>query len=140
VSLSIRRARDDELAACADLYDRVVKATFTWLDPPDQHAKFFKEAEDEEVYVAVEDGRILGLAAFFRPTEFLHSMYVDTDAHGRGVGSALLAHVTATAKGPITLKVVARNTPARRFWKARGFAEIEHGEDEPGHPWVRMQR
>ncbi len=140
MSLEIRRARPDELGACADLYDRVVKATFAWLDPPDQHAKFLKEAEVEEVYIAVEGGRVLGLAAFHRPTDVLHSVFVDADAQGRGVGSALLAYVAATVPGPVTLKVVARNTAARRFWKARGFIEIEHGEDPPGHEWVRMRR
>ena len=83
--------RPEERAACADLYVRVLKETFTW-QPPERHrrADFLLAAREEEVYVALEDGRILGLAAIYRPQKFLHSLYVAE--RGRGVGKALLDH------------------------------------------------
>ena len=34
--LEIRRARPEELPACADIYVRVLTDTFTWL-PPERH-------------------------------------------------------------------------------------------------------
>src|ERR1700744_972488 len=101
-----RHARSDELGACADLYVRVLSETFTWL-PPDRHSRedFLRAAKEEEVYVAIEKGRVLGLAAFFRPQNFLHSLYVDDRC--AGIGKALLDHVAAEADGPLSLKVQA---------------------------------
>ena len=69
--------RDDELPACAELYVRVLTETFTWM-PADRHqaADFLRAAEEEDVFVAVEGERIVGLAALYPPQSFLHSLYV----------------------------------------------------------------
>lgn len=138
--MEVRRARSDELGACADLYVRVLAETFTWL-PPERHHRedFLRAAREEEVYVAVEGGRILGIAAFFRPQNFLHSLYVD--ARGLGVGKALLDHVAQQAGGPLSLKVQAPNRRAQAFYRREGFLCTEHGRD-PGSDiaWLRLVR
>jgi GNAT superfamily N-acetyltransferase len=137
----IRLAEASDLPACADLYDRVVRATFTWFsDLGGQRAKFMREAEVEEVYVAVDADRLLGLAAFYRPDNFLHSLYVDDSDHGAGVGSALLAHIEAIADGPISLKVQTRNLPARAFYERKGLIAVEEGAESEDSRWVRMAR
>ncbi|MBS0333288.1 MAG: GNAT family N-acetyltransferase [Proteobacteria bacterium] len=138
--MQIRRAWSEELAACADLYVRVLTDTFTWL-PPERHQRddFLRAARDEEIYVAVEDGRILGLAGFYRPQDFLHSLYVAE--RGRGVGKALLDHVSAVASGPVSLKVQAPNRRAQDFYRREGFVCTEQGRD-PGSDidWLRLVR
>ena len=138
--LQVRRARTDELGACADLYVRVLRETFTWL-PPERHKRddFLRAARDEEIYVATEGGRIVGLAAFYRPQNFLHSLYVDV--RGRGVGKALLDHVSAVADGPVSLKVQLPNRRAQAFYVREGFVTLERGQD-PGTDvaWLRMVR
>jgi GNAT superfamily N-acetyltransferase len=136
--MEIRRASPDEVGACADLYLKVLVETFTWL-PPERHKRddFLRAAPDEEIYVAVEDGRILGVAGFYRPQNFLHSLYVD--ARDRGVGKALLDHVAACADGPLSLKVQAPNLRAQAFYRREGFLCTEHGRD-PGSDiaWLRL--
>ncbi|MFC3071402.1 GNAT family N-acetyltransferase [Phenylobacterium soli] len=136
--LQVRRARPDELPACADLYVRVLRETFTWL-PPERHRReeFLRAAREEEVYVAVAGERILGLAAFYRPQNFLHSLYVDE--RGDGIGKALLDHVSAVADGPVSLKVQLPNRHAQRFYAREGFACVERGQD-PGSDveWLRL--
>ena len=138
--MDIRRARSDELGACADLYVRVLRDTFTWL-PPERHRRedFLRAAKDEEIYVAVEGRAILGVAAFYRPQSFLHSLYVD--ARGRGVGKALLDHVSAVAGGAVSLKVQAPNLRAQAFYLREGFVCTEYGRD-PGSDvaWLRLVR
>ncbi|WP_394763500.1 GNAT family N-acetyltransferase [Phenylobacterium sp.] len=138
--MEVRRARSDELGACADLYVRVLRETFTWL-PPERHKRddFLSAAKEEEIYVAVEGGRILGIAALFRPQNFLHSLYVDDRT--RGVGKALLDHVAAHAEGPLSLKVQAPNVRAQAFYRREGFLCTEHGRD-PGSDiaWLRLVR
>jgi GNAT superfamily N-acetyltransferase len=138
--MEVRRARSDELGACADLYVRVLSETFTWL-PPERHRRedFLRAAKEEEIYVAVEGPRLLGIAAFFRPQNFLHSLYVE--ARGAGVGKALLDRVTAEADGPLSLKVQAPNRRAQAFYRREGFLCTEHGRD-PGSDiaWLRLVR
>ena len=138
--MEVRRARTDELGACADLYVRVLTETFTWL-PPERHRRedFLRAAKEEEVYVAAAGERIVGLAALFRPQHFLHSLYVD--ARGAGVGKALLDHVAGLCDGPLSLKVQAPNLRAQAFYRREGFLCTEHGRD-PGSDvaWLRMVR
>ena len=142
--MQIRRAWSEERGACADLYVRVLIDTFTWL-PPERHKRddFLRAAKDEEIYVAVEDraggGRILGLAGFYRPQNFLHSLYVIE--RGRGVGRALLDHVCAVADGPLSLKVQAPNTRAQAFYRREGFVCTEEGRDLGSDiDWLRLVR
>ncbi|THD70939.1 GNAT family N-acetyltransferase [Phenylobacterium sp.] len=139
-AMEVRRARSDELGACADLYVRVLSETFTWL-PPERHRRedFLRAAREEETYLAVEYRAILGIAAFYRPQNFLHSLYVD--ARGQGVGKALLDHIAATIDGPISLKVQAPNLRAQAFYRREGFQCTEHGRD-PGSDiaWLRLVR
>ena len=138
--MEIRRARTDEIGACADLYVRVLCDTFTWV-PADRHKRddFLRAAKEEEVYVALEAGRIIGIAAFFRPQNFLHSLYVDN--RRRGVGKALLDYVLSQADGALSLKVQAPNLKAQAFYRREGFLCTEHGRD-PGSDigWLRLAR
>ncbi|WP_374467732.1 N-acetyltransferase family protein [Phenylobacterium sp.] len=138
--LTVRPARPDELAACADLYVKVLRETFTWQSP-DRHRRedFLRAAREEEIYVALLAGRLVGLAAFYRPQNFLHSLYVTE--RGLGVGKALLDHVSAVAEGPVSLKVQAPNLRAQAFYAREGFVCTEHGRD-PGSDvsWLRLER
>lgn len=138
--VEVRRARADEIAACAALYERVLRETFTW-DPPGRHAAadFLAQALDEEVYLARDGDRLLGIAGFHRPDSFLHSLYVET--RGAGVGKALLDHVAAAADGPLSLKCLSPNLRAQDFYLREGFRIVDVGRD-PGaaHTWLRMTR
>ena len=136
--LSVRRARPDELADCARVYVRVLTDTFTWL-PSDRHseADFLNAARDEEIYVALEHGRIVGVAALYRPQTFLHSLYVTE--RGRGIGRILLHHVLAAAGGRLSLKCQTANTGAQAFYDREGFRCVEAGEDG-GIAWLRFVR
>jgi len=137
-ALVLRRAQPEELADCAHLYVRVLTDTFTWL-PPERHSAddFLAAAREEEVFVARLHGRLVGLAALYRPQGFLHSLYVTE--RGRGVGKALLDHVAAALGGPLSLKCQAANRRAQAFYLREGFRCTEAGEDG-GVAWLRFVR
>jgi GNAT superfamily N-acetyltransferase len=117
--LIVRRARPDELAACAALYVTVLRETFTWL-PPERH----KEGD-------------FFAAALYRPQVFLHSLYVTE--RGGGVGKALLDHVSKAAGGVLQLKCQTANLRAQAFYLREGFRCTEAGEDD-GIAWMRFVR
>jgi len=138
--LEIRRARSDELAACADLYLKVLTDTFTWM-PAERHDRreFLRSAADEEIYVAVEDGRVVGLAGFLPSMGFIHSLYVEP--RGRGIGKALLDHLGRVARGPLSLKVQEQNRRAQAFYAREGFVAAERGRDAGADViWIRLVR
>jgi ribosomal protein S18 acetylase RimI-like enzyme len=138
--VEIRRARTEELGVCADLYVRVLRDTFIWV-PPDRHQRddFLRAAKEEEIYVAVEADRIIGIAAYYRPQHFLHSLYVDS--RDRGVGKALLDHVLRQSDGVLSLKVQAPNLRAQAFYRREGFLCTEHGRDAGSDiGWLRLVR
>lgn len=139
-AFAIRRLRPEELTEAAALYERVATATLHWM-PAGAHtaAGFVKQAEDEAVFVAVAGRRIVGIAALYEPDSFLHSLYVDDEWQGRGVGTALLAAAAEAAAGPLSLKVEVRNGRARAFYAGHGFAAREYGEAD-GSAWIRLQR
>jgi ribosomal protein S18 acetylase RimI-like enzyme len=139
-ALTVRRARPDELPACADLYVQVLIETFTWV-PAERHRRedFLRAARDEEIYVALSGGRILGLAAFYRPQNFLHSLYCIE--RGQGVGKALLDHVSALADGTVSLKVQLPNRRAQHFYAREGFVTLERGQDVGSDvEWLRLAK
>ena len=93
----------------------------------------------DAVVIPAEDGGYcaIGLAAFYRPQNFIHSLYVTE--RGRGIGKALLDHVCAQADGPVSLKVQAKNLRAQAFYAREGFRCVERGEDA-GVAWLRLVR
>ena len=136
--LTLRRARPDELAACARIYVQVLSDTFTWL-PSDRHseADFLDAARDEDIFVALDGTRLVGVAALYSPQDFLHSLYVTE--RGRGIGKRLLHHVLAAAGGRLTLKCQTANKGAQAFYTREGFLCVETGEND-GIPWMRFVR
>ena len=140
MAFTIRRARTDEIPACAALYERVGNATFVWR-PKNwfKAADFLQFAKDEMVYLAEANGQMLGILSLYRPERFVHCLYVDLPAQGLGVGTALLAHAGKEARGPLSLKVDAPNTRALAFYKNLGFVEREAGEDH-GTRWLMLRQ
>jgi len=125
LAVTIRRARSDEITACAALYERVGNATFTWRPENWFRASdFLRFAKEEAVYIAESNGQILGLLSLYRPEGFVHCLYVDLPAQGLGIGTALLAHAAKEVRGPLTLKVDEPNRRALSFYKQLGFQEL----------------
>jgi GNAT superfamily N-acetyltransferase len=139
--LVVRRATEEEIPACAALYEKVLAETFTWVRPDrlPTAEDFISDAEDEDVYVALVDDELVGIAAFDASANFLHSLFVARRGHG--VGKALLDHVSARANGPVSLKVQAPNLRAESFYRREGFRVLSRGADPaPGFPWIKMVR
>ena len=136
----IARARHHDLAEAAALYHRVATATLHWM-PPNSFtpAVFMEQARHERVWLAWEEGRIVGLAALYEPDSFLHSLYIDAGRQGRGIGPALLDTGGEAARGQLALKVQAQNLRARRFYAREGFSERESGVSD-GSQWILLSR
>ncbi len=84
------------------------------------------------IAVAASDGRVAGFVWWVAEGAFQRSGYimlfgVDPNAHGQGIGRALLAHAEAAlfaASSSIVLLVSDFNVEAQRFYQRHGYAQV----------------
>ena len=94
------------------------------LHTPQEDQWFFRERVFEtcEVWGAFDGAAMRGIIAFREG--WIDQLYVLPEAQRRGVGKDLL-QVAQNAFDRLQLWTFQRNAPARRFYKARGFALIQ---------------
>jgi ribosomal protein S18 acetylase RimI-like enzyme len=97
-------------------------ATLTFLPmlhtPEEQRRYIGGLIEKDEVWIALDEDRIVGMAAL--SAEMLDQFYVDPAAQRRGAGSALLDKAKERRPDGFTFWVFQQNENARRFYERRG--------------------
>jgi GNAT superfamily N-acetyltransferase len=118
----LRRATEGDADEIAAVFRRSF-GTLTFLPTvhtPEEDRRFFGGVvAAQEVWVADEEGRILGFSALSE--DMLNHIYVEPSDQGRRVGSALLARVKERRPGGFSLWVFQRNEGARRFYERHGL-------------------
>jgi GNAT superfamily N-acetyltransferase len=120
----IRRAGPEELEAVVGVYRRTAEREWDFLYPhthEEDLAHFGQAFVRGVVWVAVEEGRIVGLCAVRRG--WIDHLYVEHARHGRGLGRALLA-AALRRRRRVRLWTFQRNTRSRGFYRLQGFDEV----------------
>lgn len=116
----------DDGGAIAALFRRSF-GTLTFLPTlhtPDEDRAFFGRAVDEQhVWIWEEGGQVLGFAAL--GDGMLNHLYVEPEATGRGIGTALLARAKEQSPRGFRLWTFQQNDGARRFYERHGFSVVE---------------
>jgi ribosomal protein S18 acetylase RimI-like enzyme len=147
VPLEIRHAASAEFPALADLcvaaYAPFVAGDHIYIAELRDVAR---RAADAELLVAADDGRVLGTVTFVPeggplgeiagPDEAeLRMLAVDPAARGRGVGTALLAHVVDAGRDRGRAGVVCSSLPqmraAHRIYERTGFRRAPERDWSP---------
>jgi GNAT superfamily N-acetyltransferase len=121
----IRRARAEDVDAIARLYERSY-ATLTFL--PTLHTLeeylgwFGARVAEDEVWVYDENGAVLGFASL--EWDRFGYLYVEPEAIGRGIGTALFEHAKTRRPDGFTFWVFQRNERARRFYERLGARPV----------------
>ena len=122
----IRRSRPDDTEAIADAFAASLESLsfLPRLHTREEHRRFISEVvpRDHEIWVAEEDGVVVGLAAIRENT--LGHIYVHPDAQGRGIGTALLDKTKELRPDGFTLWTFPQNERACRFYERRGLRAI----------------
>jgi GNAT superfamily N-acetyltransferase len=118
----IRRATAEDAGAVAEVYLASYRGlTFLPRVHGDEEVRSWIRdtlLPTKEVWVAEEDGRVVGMAAL--SADVLEQLYVHPSAQGHGVGDALLARAKQERPGGFTFWVFQANERARRFYERRG--------------------
>jgi putative acetyltransferase len=128
--MEIRPARDEEIEPLTRLFIRARNEADYLPRVPDEAAVPIaaRIREHEEIWVAEEDGRLLGFLAIEHSTNLdapvLERIYVDPPEQNRGVGSALLDKAKELRPDELYLWVFQKN-PARRLYERHGFRLVE---------------
>lgn len=113
------------------------KANWHWLESDSWKLEDFDRVTlGERVLVAVDDGHRTGFAAVLPNDNFLHSLFVDPDWQGKGVGSLLLKAVQESFTSTGALKCMKANKQAVAFYQQHGWKIISDGESEHGEYWL----
>src|SRR5258705_3531783 len=102
----IRRARPEDTEAIAETFVASFDTLLTFLPnihTHDEHRQFITEVvpRDHELWVAEEEGRVVGFAAVGGST--LGHIYVHPDFHGPRLGTALLEQTKELRPSGFTL-------------------------------------
>jgi GNAT superfamily N-acetyltransferase len=119
--MEVRPAGAEDAEAVAEVFTASFESlTFLpMLHSHEEHRAFIRGVLDrDEVWVAEENGRVVGMAAL--TDEMLDHFYVHPEAHGRGAGSALLEQAKARRPDGFTFWVFQQNAHARSFYERRG--------------------
>jgi ribosomal protein S18 acetylase RimI-like enzyme len=124
--LRVRPYRPDDLDATVDLWYRSWTTALPGLQHPqpvsEWHRRFREEiSQQQRVWVAEIDGRIVGFLAMFERDGYVDQLYVEPSWRGRGIGTALLAQARAASPGGLSLHALRANVAARAFYERRGF-------------------
>jgi ribosomal protein S18 acetylase RimI-like enzyme len=125
--MRLRRAESTDIEPMATLlrscYDEMTY--LPKLHTPEEDLHFVRETvfPHQEVWVADDDGRLVGFAALTQ--DQLAHIYVDRQARDRGVGSALFRQAMARRPDGFTLWTFQANEGARRFYERHGCRVVQ---------------
>ena len=131
---AVRPAREQDMQQLAEIYLRVRRETFLWVDPDRFTLEDFAAHTNGERLFVCEDGHgtIAGFAAIWEPDGFIHMLYILPAFQGRGAGTALLAALPDWPRRRYRLKCLVKNIRAMAFYKMLGFEIIGDGASPEG--------
>jgi L-amino acid N-acyltransferase len=142
-STSVRSAAEDDLTDILRVYNQAIEKTTAVFEyrphTLEMRREWFKakQAASLPVLVAVESGAVVGFASYgpFRAWPAYKysvelSVYVDESARGRGIGSALVRGILATARERdlhvVMAGITSDNAVSLRLHEKLGFVEVAH--------------
>jgi len=135
--LLIREAKTVDYPQLREIYLASRRQSFHWVKAEDMDLHDFdQDTQEEQIFLAEENNKILGFISLYVPDRFIHLLFVHPEAAGQGAGDLLLKQAIKVLGTPVTLKCVSENHKALSFYQKRGWkAVVEEGE--PGAEyWV----
>ena len=131
--MTIRRCRDDEREAILAIVNAAAEA-YRGVIPADRWHEPYMPADELDAEIAAgvafwgyeDDGELLGVMGIqpVADVDLIRHAYVQPAAQGRGIGGALLEHLTASATRRILVGTWAAAGWAIGFYRRHGFVQV----------------
>lgn len=122
--VEIRLAGESDFDELTEVWERAARPTHPFMD--DEDFAFVRPRIRDlylpsmQVWAAVDEDRLVGFVG--ARDSHVELLYITPEAQGRGIGTALLAHVSA-GEGPSSVEVYADNAVGLGFYLSQGFHE-----------------
>jgi GNAT superfamily N-acetyltransferase len=130
--VELRPAREDEIEALTRLFVRARNEMHYVPRVPESALEPIaaRICEHEELWLAEEDGRLLGFLGIEASTNLggapvLEKLYVEPAEQNRGIGAALLEKAKELRPEGLYLWVFQKNDGARRLYERHGFRIVK---------------
>ena len=130
---TIRLCRDDERPAILAIVNAAAQA-YRGVIPADRWHEPYMPADELDGEIAagvefwgyVEDGQLLGVMGIqrVRDVTLIRHAYVAPGSQRRGIGGALIEHLTRSPDGPLLVGTWATAGWAIRFYERHGFEQV----------------
>lgn len=132
--LQIFEKRKDHIPDLQRIYLEIRRKTFYWLEDIKDYnlADFERDTQGEFILVAVYNKKVVGFISLWMSGNFIHHLYIDEKYQGKNIGTKLLDEAIKVMNSPITLKCLAKNTNAVKFYESKGFIAKEKGVSNHG--------
>ncbi len=129
MTFGFRPATGADFEALLDLSIRVMRPHLERVgrwDPARRRARMEAAFAGGGMWVIEDDGLPIGCIGLEPGAEAvdLHSLYLEPDRQGRGLGAAVVAQALARHPGRRFAIEVLKKSPARRFWERQGFVLV----------------
>ncbi|EQB8945037.1 GNAT family N-acetyltransferase, partial [Vibrio parahaemolyticus] len=119
--MEIVRFQAHHYEATARIYVESRVATFSFMDTLAYSlSDFAKDTDGEEIWLAVEQGIVVGFISIWKPENFIHHLFVSPKNLKRGIGLKLLSHAKELSNS-LSLKSLVQNRNATDFYIYQGF-------------------
>jgi GNAT superfamily N-acetyltransferase len=123
--VTIREFLKTDRAVLQDIFLQSRVVAFNWLDTSLYQLTDFDEATaGEKILVAEYCGVVRGFASIWMADNFIHHLYVNPLFMNRGIGSSLLNEAIKTVPARPTLKCMAKNYIALKFYESHGWCRV----------------
>ena len=132
--IKIMEAQHKNYELLREIFLTARQNTFSWLDPSIFLLEDFdKQTQGELILIAFIEDIPTGFISIWKPSNFIHHLYIDQKYQNKGIGTLLLNEALRHIKFPVTLKCLEDNTKAVDFYIRRGFLKQGKGQSENGN-------
>ena len=137
---AIRKPKPEDTPQLEALFQLTRQKTFK-SHPQDefQIGDYAKSVQEDEIWVAEENGDVIGFVSTYPADNFVHNLFVHPDYQGCSIGSRLLQIAETSLSRPMALKVAMDNLDVCGFYESRGWLQVSVHENVPD-PYILYRK